>query len=191
MQNWISTLQNKSTTSTTAALSELSQNDNAFCSVKVIFVRFGNCCHMATLGIDTPLTCFLYWAIQYFYWCLSIARSYLWPYLGFQGKKSAFNSSLRLFYLEKSQYMNIFVYGFALKSTKQLGSASKQRKILHLEYCILQVVLHNLHWLFLVVRLDQCATWSKWTLLTGNAWVRFLPMEGASIRLCFGILLLI
>ena len=85
----------------------------------------------------------------------------------------------------KSQYMKIFVYGFVWKSTKQLRSASKQRKILHLEHCILQVILHNLHRFLLVVRLGQCATWSKQISVTGNIWVGFLPVVGVSMLLSF------
>ena len=54
--------------------------------------------------------------------------------------------------------MKIFVYGFVWKSTKQLRSTSKQRKILHLELCILQVILHNLHRFLLVVGFGQCTT---------------------------------
>ena len=41
--------------------------------------------------------------------------------------------------------MKIFVYGFVWKSTKHLQFSSKQRKILHFEHCILQVILYDLH----------------------------------------------
>ena len=46
---------------------------------------------------------------------------------------------------KKNQYMKIFVYGFVWKSTKHLQFSSKQRKILHFEHCILQVILYDLH----------------------------------------------
>ena len=67
--------------------------------------------------------------------------------------------------------MKIFAYGFVWKSTKQLRPANKQRKILHLEHRILQVILHNLHQFLLVAGLGQYGTWSKWTSVTGNAWI--------------------
>ena len=85
--------------------------------------------------------------------------------------------------------MKIFVYGFVWKSMKQLRSVSKQRKILHLEHCNLQVILHNLHRLLLVVGLGQCATWSKRTSVTGNARVGFLSVVGASKLLLLGVIL--
>ena len=47
--------------------------------------------------------------------------------------------------MEKNQYMKIFVYGFVWKSAKHLQFSSKQRKILHFEHCILQVILYDLH----------------------------------------------
>ena len=73
---------------------------------------------------------------------------------------------------KKSIHEDICLW-FLWKSAKQLRSTSKQRKILNLEHCILQVMLHNLHQ-FLLVGLGQCATWSKRTSATGNAWVGFL-----------------
>ena len=88
--------------------------------------------------------------------------------------------------MEKSQYMKIFVYGFVWKSTKQLQSASKQRKVLNWEHCIVQVILDNLHQFLLVVGLSQCETWSKQMSVTGNALVGFLSVVGASKLLRFG-----
>ena len=82
--------------------------------------------------------------------------------------------------MEKSRFMKIFAYGFVWKSTKQLRPANKQRKILHLEHRILQVILHNLHQFLLVAGLGQYGTWSKWTSVTGNAWIGFSPVVGAS-----------
>ena len=69
---------------------------------------------------------------------------------------------------------------------QKLQSASKKRKILHLEHWTLQVILNNLHQFLLTVGLHQCATWSKWTSVTANASVGFLSVVGASKLLCFG-----
>ena len=69
---------------------------------------------------------------------------------------------------------------------QKLQSASKKRKILHLEHCTLQAILNNLHQFLLTVGLRQRATWSKWTSVTANAWVGFLSVVGESKLLCFG-----
>ena len=82
--------------------------------------------------------------------------------------------------------MKIFIYGFVWKSTEQLLSANKQRKILHWEHCILQIILHNLNWFLFVVGLGQYATWPKQTSVTENVWVGFLPVVGASKLFRFG-----